>query len=226
MALVFLSTFLVRDHTRDDSLSADEPIHILSSWHEVAGRNAVLNIEHPPLAKILVGLALQTLPLPPPPRTVPMGAQLADSIHAFLFENRVPPDAITAVARAPFLGVLALLLILVFASATTRYGMAPGLFAVALVALEPNFVAHAGIVHTDVPAAVAFLAAVLAWERAERRPTPLRLLVAAVVLGLALATKFSTVLLLPILMLQSLIAASRGPRPGRAAAYAAAAKLS
>ena len=221
VALVFLSTFLVRDHTRDDSLSADEPVHILSSWHEVAGRNAIVNIEHPPLAKILVGLALQTLPLPPPPETVPTGPLLADSIHAFLFENRVSPDAITAVARAPFLGVLALLLILVFASATTRYGMAPGLFAVALVALEPNFVAHAGVVHTDVPAAVAFLAAVLAWERARRRPTPLRLLVAAVVLGLALATKFSTVLLLPILLLQSLIAARRGPRPWRAAARAA-----
>ena len=27
-ALVFLSVFLVRDHTRDDSLSADEPVHI------------------------------------------------------------------------------------------------------------------------------------------------------------------------------------------------------
>jgi 4-amino-4-deoxy-L-arabinose transferase-like glycosyltransferase len=220
VALVFLSTFLVRDHTRDDSLSADEPVHILSAWHEVAGRNAIVNIEHPPLAKMLVGLALQTLPLPPPPETVPMGALFPDFVHAFLFGNRVSPDAIAAVARAPFLSVLALLLTLVFVSATTRYGMAAGLFAVALVALEPNFVAHAGVVHTDVPAAVAFLAAVLAWERAERRPTPLRLLVAAVVLGLALATKFSTVLLLPILLVQSLIAARRDPRPWRAAARA------
>jgi 4-amino-4-deoxy-L-arabinose transferase-like glycosyltransferase len=221
-ALVFLSTFLVRDHTRDDSVSADEPVHILSAWHEVAGLNAIVNIEHPPLTKILVGLALQALPLPPPPGTVPMGASYNDFVHAFLFQNRVSPDAIASVARAPFLGVFALLLILVFVAATTRYGRAAGLFAVALVALEPNFVAHAGIVHTDVPAAVAFLAVVLVWEYAERRPTPLRLLGAAVVLGLALATKFSTVLLLPILLLQSLIAAQRDPRPGRATARAAA----
>ncbi len=221
-ALVALSLYLVRDHTRDDSLSPDEPVHILAGWFEVAGRNAIVNIEHPPLAKVLAGLALRTLPLPPPPAEAPMGRQFFDFAHPFLFENRVPVDVITSAARAPFLGVLALLLLLVFAAATTRYGMAAGLFAVALVALDPNFVAHAGVVHTDVPAAVAFLATVLAWEHADRRPTPLRLIAAAGVLGLALATKFSTILLLPILLLQSLLAARREPRPGRAAAHAAA----
>ena len=222
VALIFLSLRLVRDHSRDDSLSADEPVHILSGWFEVAGRNAIVNIEHPPVAKMLAGLALRTLHLPPPPADVPMGTNFYDFGHAFLFENRVGPDTIVSTARAPFLGVLALLLVLVFATAASRYGGAAALFAVALVALDPNFVAHAGVVHTDVPAAVAFLATVLAWEHAERRPTPLRLLAAAVVLGLALATKFSTILLLPILLLQSLIAARRKPRPGRAAGSAAA----
>jgi hypothetical protein len=221
VALAVVSLWLVRDHTRGDSLSADEPVHILSGWFEVAGRNAIVNMEHPPVAKMLAGLALRTLPLPPPPVNVPMGTHLYDFGHAFLFENRVGPDTIASVARAPFLGVLALLLVLVFAVAASRYGAAAALFAVALVALDPNFVAHAGVVHTDVPAAVAFLATVLAWEHAERRPTPLRLLAAAVVLGLALATKFSTILLLPILLVQSLIAARREPRPGRAAAGAA-----
>ena len=221
-ALVFLSVYMVRDHTRDDSLSPDEPLHILSGWLEVSGRNAIVNIEHPPLAKMLAGLVLRTLHLAPPPANVATGRELSGFGHAFLFENRVAPDRIASAARAPFLGVLALLLVLVFAAAASRYGAAAALFAVALVALDPNFVAHAGVVHTDVPAAVAFLAAVLAWERAERRPTPLRLLAAAVVLGLALATKFSTILLLPILMLQSLIAARREPHPGRAAAAAVA----
>ena len=218
VALAFLSVFLVRDHTRDDSLSADEPVHILSGWFGVAGRNAIVNIEHPPVAKMLAGLSLRTLPLPPPPTQVPMGTSLYGYGHAFLFQNRVGPDTIVSAARAPFLGVLALLLALVFAAAASRYGAAASLFAVALLALDPNFVAHAGVVHTDVPAALAFLATVLVWDHAERRPTPLRLLASAVVLGLALATKFSTVLLLPILLLQSLIAARRAPRPGRAAA--------
>jgi 4-amino-4-deoxy-L-arabinose transferase-like glycosyltransferase len=217
VALIFLSLQFVRDHTRDDSLSADEPVHILSGWFEVFGRNAIVNIEHPPVAKILAGFALGTLHLPPPPAVVPMGTRFTDFGHAFLFENRVSPDTIAAAARAPFLGVLALLLLLVFVSAASRYGAAAGLFALALLALDPNFVAHAGVVHTDVPAAVAFLATVLAWESVRRRPTPLRVLGAGVVLGLALATKFSAILLLPILVLQSLLAARRDVSPGRAA---------
>jgi dolichyl-phosphate-mannose-protein mannosyltransferase len=219
-ALVFLSVYLVRDHTRDDSLSADEPVHILSGWLEVSGRNAIVNIEHPPVAKMLAGLALHSLSMPPAPSNVPMGARFTEYGHAFLFQNSVSPDAIAAAARAPFLGVLALLLLMVFAGAAVRYGPAAALFALALVALDPNFVAHAGVVHTDVAAALGFLAAVLAAEAARRRPTALRFAVASLALGLALATKFSAILLLPILLLQSLIAARREARPARAAGLA------
>ena len=219
-ALVFLSLYLVRDHTRDDSLSADEPVHILSGWLEVSGRNAIVNIEHPPLAKILAGLSLRSLPIPPPPPDIPMGIHFTDFGHAFLFQNRVSPDAIAAAARAPFRGVLACLLVLLFAAAWSRYGPGAALFALALVALDPNFVAHAGVVHTDVGASLGFLAAVLSWEAARRHPTALSLALAALALGLALATKFSAILLPPILLLQSLLAARRDPRPGRAAGRA------
>jgi 4-amino-4-deoxy-L-arabinose transferase-like glycosyltransferase len=219
-ALVLFSLLLVRDHTREDSLSADEPVHILSGWFGVHGRTAIVNIEHPPLAKVLAGLALGSLPIPKPPLDVPMGTRFTDYGHTFLFENVVPADRIASAARAPFLGVLALLLLLVFTAARSRYGTAAGLFALALVALDPTFVAHAGVVHTDVGAAAGFLGTVLAWDAARRRPTPLRVGVAGVALGLALATKFSAVLLVPILLLQSLFAARREPAPGRAVAGA------
>src|SRR5205807_4757569 len=94
----------------------------------ISGRNAIVNIEHPPVAKILAGLALRTLPLPPPPAEVPMGTNFYGFGHAFLFENRVGPDAIVSAARAPFLGILALLLVLVFAAAASPYGAGAALF--------------------------------------------------------------------------------------------------
>lgn len=217
-ALVALSLGFVRGHTRDDSLSADEPVHMLSGWFGVAGRTAIVNIEHPPLAKALAGLALLRLPIAPPPEKVPMGARFTDYGHSFLFENRVSPDAIAAAARAPFLLVLALLLGLTFWAARRRYGAVAGLFAIALLAFDPNIVAHAGVVHTDVGAALGFLATVLAWEGVRTRPTAVRIALAGLALGLALATKFSAILLVPILLLQSLLAARREPLPGRAAA--------
>jgi 4-amino-4-deoxy-L-arabinose transferase-like glycosyltransferase len=205
LVLTAAAMFLIRDHTREDTLSMDEPIHILSGYFSVASKSAIVNIEHPPLMKILAGIALQFLPLEPAPAHVPMDSFLKFG-PAFFFANRVPTDAILAAARAPFLFVDAALLLLVFFAARSRYGAAPALFAVALLAFDPNLLAHAGIVHTDAGAALMFPAAVLAWEAARRRPTAPRLALAALVLGLAFTTKFSTVYLVPILLLQTLLA--------------------
>ena len=125
LALGLLSLLLVYDHTRNDSLSADEPVHILSGYFEVFAHNAIVNIEHPPLMKILAGLGLARLSLPRPPQRVPMGNRFSDYGHEFLFAGPVPPDTIVAAARAPFLLVLAGLLAAVFFEARSRYGDAP-----------------------------------------------------------------------------------------------------
>ncbi len=222
LAITAFALFAVHDHARRDALSADEPIHILSGYLEVFGRTAIVNIEHPPLMKALAGLGLATLPLPPPPARIPMGERFTPFGHAFLFENRVSPDAIAGAARAPFLAVLAALLLLVFFAARARWGDGPALFALSLVALDPNLIAHAGVVHTDLGAALGFLATVLAWDRAWREPSPRRLLAAGLVLGLALTTKFSCIYLVPILLLQALVGSRAEERPGRAAARALA----
>ena len=214
LAAILVSIALVRDHTRDDSLSADEPIHILAGYLQVSARTALVNIEHPPLLKTFVGLALMTLPLPPPPEKVPLGTAFTDFGHEFLFRGPVPADRIAAVARFPFLLVFGLLLALVFLAARRRYGDRAALFALGLLAFDPNFVAHAGIVHTDVGAALLFLAAILVWDAARRSPTPARIALLALVLGVALATKFSTVYLVPIFLIQGLLGIRRNPRAG------------
>ena len=193
-------------------------MHILSGYLDVALQNGIVNIEHPPLMKMLAGLALTALPLPPPPERVPMGNAFTDYGHAFLFEGPVSPDTIAAVARAPFLVLLALLLGTVFFWARARYGSAAALLAVALLAFDPNVIAHAGIVHTDLGAALTVLAAVLAWENLRRAPSLQALLGAALALGIALVTKFSAVYVVPIFLLQGFLAARREARPGAAAA--------
>jgi Dolichyl-phosphate-mannose-protein mannosyltransferase len=213
-ALAALSLWLVYDHTRGDSLSTDEPIHILSGWFGVAAGSAIVNIEHPPFLKALSGLALLALPLAPPPKEVPMRAEFPVFGRAFFFHNRVPVDRVVAIARSPFLVLLGLLLVLTFVAARRRYGDTAAVFAVGILALDPNFVAHAGVVHTDLGAALAFLATVLAWERVRQRPTLGRLVAASLCLGLALASKFSAVYILPILLIQTLMAARGQADPG------------
>jgi hypothetical protein len=211
-AVAAVSLFCVWDHTKDDSFSADEPVHILAGYLQVYARNAIVNIEHPPLMKELAGLALLTLPLPEPPDKIPMGNQFTDYGHGLLFAGPVSPDKIGATARFPFLFVLAALLFLLFAIAHRRYDAVSALFAVALVAFDPNFVAHAGVVHTDLGAALTFLAVIAAAENA-RRGGWRSVALAGCALGVALVTKFSAVYLVPILLLQALLAA-RGPNAG------------
>jgi hypothetical protein len=222
LAITALAIFAVHDHARRDALSADEPIHILSGYLEVFGRTAIVNIEHPPLMKALAGLGLAFLPLPAPPERIPMGESFTPFGHAFLFKSQVSPDTIASAARAPFLAVLAALLLLVFFAARARYGAGAALFALSLVALDPNLIAHAGVVHTDLGAALAFLATVLAWDRAWRDPSAGRLAAAGLILGLALTTKFSCIYLVPILLLQALVGSRAAQRPGRAAGRALA----
>jgi 4-amino-4-deoxy-L-arabinose transferase-like glycosyltransferase len=193
-------------------------VHILSGYLDVALQNGIVNVEHPPLMKMLAGLALTALPLPPAPERVPMGTAFTDYGHAFLFEGPVSPDTIAAAARAPFLLLLALLLGTVFFWARARYGSGAALLAVALLAFDPNVIAHAGIVHTDLGAALTVLAAVLAWENLRRAPSLQSLLGAALALGIALVTKFSAVYLVPIFLLQGFLAARRESRPGAAVA--------
>src|SRR5262245_63765892 len=104
--------------------------------------------------KVLSGLALRALPLAPPPEKIPMGNLFLEYGPDFFYRNRVPPDRIIAAARAPFLLVLTALLLLVFFSAWARYGAVPALFATALLAFDPNILAHAGVVHTDLGASL------------------------------------------------------------------------
>ncbi|MGH9400061.1 MAG: glycosyltransferase family 39 protein [Thermoanaerobaculia bacterium] len=206
----------VYDHAREDTLSADEPIHLLAGLWMVERQNAIVNMEHPPLMKLLSGFSLARLALAPLPAQVPVGMDFMDWGRGFLFGNRVPVDAIVAAARAPFPILFGLLILLVFAAARRLWGAGPALFAAALIAFDPNLAAHAGVVHTDLGAALTFLAAILAWDSVLTRPSPARHALAAAALAAALLTKFSSVYLVAIMPLQALLLSRRQRQPGRA----------
>lgn len=218
MLVALAACALVHDHTRLDSASPDEPVHILAAWEQISAHNGSANIEHPPLSKDVAGLGLlfvrgvHDIPRRPQDSLAYLG-------HAFLFFNGAPPDTILAAARAPMLIFFFALMLLAFGAARRFFGAGAGFFALLLVAFSPNFLAHAGIVHTDVPEALFWLASVLAWGNLLRRRHWIRVLAAGVLLGLALATKFSALFLFPTLALVSLgarlIESREFARPGR-----------
>ncbi|HTF35320.1 MAG TPA: glycosyltransferase family 39 protein [Myxococcota bacterium] len=87
------------------------------------------------------------------------------------------------------------------------WGQGAALAALGFLAFEPNWIAHAGLVTTDVPFCTAALLALWTQARARERPSPFRTALAGVVLGAAQLTKFTALLLYPVLLVHILLVA-------------------
>ncbi len=177
----------------------DEPFHTLAAAEYAVAGTYFANLEHPPLAKLLAGLSLRLAGARAPRFPRPFSMRTAEQPHPYLFSgDPLSPDALLLAARRPFYALFAAL-VLAVAGATRRWGGdVAGLLAAALLAFEPTHLAHAGILHTDLPAALGFFGTIaLTLLALEKRSWGLWALAGAS-LGLSLATKFSAVLLVPV----------------------------
>lgn len=199
--LVALSLTAVHAHQKDDSPTSDEAIHLYSGAEALEDGSGWLNPEHPPLLKLAGAWALRPLGLRSPCGGTPCATSPIGAYPRWLYGNAAPAHVLVAAGRRPFPLVLALLAVALHLAVRPLAGPAAGLLAAGLVALDPTFVAHAAYVHTDVGAALAFLAVVALAARAAFAATLDRWLVLGLALGLALVTKFSTALLVPLVAL-------------------------
>ncbi|HRY45075.1 MAG TPA: glycosyltransferase family 39 protein [Thermoanaerobaculia bacterium] len=204
--LVIVALAAVRGHEKDDSATADEGIHLFAGAEYVENGTFWMNLEHPPLMKALAGLSLKPLRLTPPAGGRSREGTPHNDYSRFLYFNSVPAHEILRAARRPFPLVFGLLIVVVWATARTLANPGAGLLAAGLIALDPGFVAHASIVHTDVGAALTMTAALVLALAAARRNSLALWAVSGLALGVALATKFSAVLLLPLFAAIALLA--------------------
>ena len=198
--LTLLGALLVLDHQRLDSATMDEPFHALASCEYALSGTYWANLEHPPLAKLLAGASAGLAGARPPHLPEPFSFATAESPQPFLYRNAIPPERLLAAARRPFLLLFAGLVLLAAGVAWRMAGPVAGAGAALLVAFEPTLVAHAGFLHTDVGAALGFFATVAAAFAALRRPSLPGWAGTGLLLGLSLATKFTAVFLVPILL--------------------------
>lgn len=156
---------------------------------------------HPPLMAILEAAPLMLLPNMPEPSTLPGWAEPDTLIFAKQLIWKSPDiEKLMFAARVPVMLVALLLAAFVFrwASDLGRAGPIAGLVALALCAFDPNIIAHGMLATTDLGVtAFSFIALYWLW-RSLRRPSPHVLMATGVTMGLALMSKMTAVLLLPV----------------------------
>lgn len=208
LAAAGLAAFLAAYQWRTATLESpiwDESMHIASGYSYWTAADFRMNPEHPPFVKLWATIPLLPLGLNDVAKSPRWDKyELVEFGNEFVFNNRSPFGTILGRVRGMMI-LLTVIGVLLFAWIGRKLvGPAAALCAVALLCTDSNFIAHGKYVTTDVPAAFAVFAAVTAWHFALERPSGSRALAAALALGLALATKFTAVLLLPLLPLYAI----------------------
>ena len=106
--------------------------------------------------------------------------------------------------RMPILLLGTVIGVFVFAWARNLFGLTGAVLPTALFCFEPNFIAHSGLVTTDIGVTLFMFGALYFLWRAFRCFSLLNVIATAIFVGLALASKFSAVLLVPMFVLLGL----------------------
>jgi 4-amino-4-deoxy-L-arabinose transferase-like glycosyltransferase len=187
--------------SRHASLTWDEPSFLSAGYAYLTRGEFRFNPSHPPLAQDLVAAPLLGLDLAEPPGDWKRWLRLANPVVAFgqefVYRSGNDPQQIAAWARFPVLCVGAALVAGVFAAARRRFGPYPALVAAGAAAFSPDLAAHAGLATEDLICSATMFAAFAAFERAlggRRRGDWVR---CGLLTGLALASKYTALLLVP-----------------------------
>ncbi|HXV26603.1 MAG TPA: glycosyltransferase family 39 protein [Candidatus Paceibacterota bacterium] len=217
-AVVTFAVILALVSSAGDSLIVDEIPHIGAGYSYVSTGDMRLNPEHPPLAKSLAGLGVLgfadgTTAFASPFWTANVNGQW-DFGRLLIYNSGNNAELIKQAARVPMLLFFVLSALVLWRWAVSRYGRGAGVMAVVLFAFSPTVLAHARFVTTDMPAAFGVLVATWLFVGYLRGPDRRSFVLASLGLGVALLTKFSTVLLIPYFFLVAALWAF-GERHGR-----------
>lgn len=194
--------------TRQESPSWDEGDHTYAGYMNWKHDEYDLNPEHPPLVKLVATLPLLPLDLKIAPRHDRFfKAEAYDGGRELLFRNdpkyggHYTADTLLFRMHMTVLVFALVLALLLFLAGQEMFGTAAGLIALTLFVFDPTVLTNAPFIATDTGAAWGFFASVYTFYRFVKAMQWRRAALCGLVVGLALTTKHSTVLLLPILVL-------------------------
>ncbi len=213
-----------------DAATFDETAHVAAGLSYVERGDYRLNTEHPPLAKLWAAWPVVLLGR----STVDYGSPAWSGADPWVLgfealngargspERRDPLRQLLP-ARLAMLTLGVCLGGIVLAWSFELWGGRGALVSLFLFCLSPTMLAHARLVTTDLPAALGIVATLWTFWRFTRRPSLVRGALCGVAAGAALATKFSCLLLVPMLVACACVwIATAAPRERRSRLRASA----
>ncbi len=203
LLLLWLAFVLAVIGAARTSITIDESGHIGFGYSVLDTGEWRMLEQHPPLIHEFATWPLLLIPDLTPARDAPGWAE-SDVFRLARFVVRYRPiDRIVFPVRVPVALLSVLLGAFVYRWATDWRGVGrdAGLLALGLYALDPNILASAQVLTTDLGAACFVFIAMYFCQRFLRRPTWGRMFVAGVTLGLSQSSKNSAALLLPVVCL-------------------------
>ena len=203
IAAILIGAFLLQTllSMSDMSATADEPIYIAAGYAYLKTRDGRINIEHPPLSKLLIAIPLLPLGLKVP--TNDRSWQERDEstfVYAWMPNDLSTLERVLFLSRLPIVLMGMLLAVFVRKWAAELWGEEAGLVALLLFVFEPNILAHSRLATLDMPVTTfTFISMYYVWKWL-RMGHAHHAVVASVMLGLALASKATVYAFLPIFL--------------------------
>jgi hypothetical protein len=210
---IFNMTFLARH----DSVTTDEKVHIPAGMSYYKYDNFYLNPEHPPLAKLVVGLApyLEGANYPNPDSLYQVARQYYyDSWkeqkvwgEQLLYQSGNNTEKIVFSARLANIVVATALILFIIFWAYEIGGLSAGALAAVLSGFQPLILAHGHLGNTDILITLIFTLLSYSWWKYLRFKSKKWFILSAILLGLSAITKFTFIIFIPVLIISSLLVA-------------------
>lgn len=204
IALMLLISFQAISSMSQESPTFDEVILLPAGYSYWKTGDYRLDFDSPPLIKLIASVPLLFMNLPLGTRGFDSWEQANELIfgHGFLYHQNA--DRIVFWGRIPIILLSLMLAFFVFKWARELYGLWAGIFALFLYSFEPNILAHSRLVTTDLGVSAFSTIAIYFFYRFHKQPNAKNLVLSGLTFGLALASKFSAVVLIPIYVVLSL----------------------
>jgi 4-amino-4-deoxy-L-arabinose transferase-like glycosyltransferase len=185
------------------SAAFDEQYHITRGYAYLETGDFRLSQFHPPLLNLLSALPLlwrNDVVLPTDHPAWENGDNFIFA-HVFLWQANENPHDLLVWARWPMIGLGLLLLLILFFWARQMVGRRPAWLVLGLAALDPNLIANARLVATDLGLAVMLTLALWRTWCWLKRPSSFNLILLGIAAGLTMSAKYTGLVVWPILFL-------------------------